>query len=81
MTVSNDRDETLTGWSLTWPMPDGHEIDNVWGGVVEQDGDMVTVRNADWNVTVPVSGTISIGMTVDAPEGDQPSPTVRCQEK
>ncbi|MPZ83783.1 MAG: protein kinase [Actinophytocola sp.] len=81
VTIRNEGDEPLSGWSLTWPMPDGHEINNMWGGTVEQDGNTVTVSNADWNVTVPVSGTISIGMTVDAPEGDRPSPTVRCQEK
>ena len=81
VTVRNGGDETLTGWALTWTAPAGHEIKNLWGGTVEQDGETVTVRNADWNVTVPVKGTISVGLTVDAPEGDRPSPKVRCQEK
>jgi serine/threonine protein kinase len=81
VTVRNDTAETLTGWVVTWTLPDGHEINNLWGGVVERDGRAVTVTNADWNVTVSPGGTTSFGLIVDTPENDHRAPDPRCASR
>jgi len=78
VTVRNDDAKTLTGWVVTWTLPDGHKINNLWGGVVERDGAAVTVTNADWNVTVPAGGTTSFGLIVDTPANDHRAPDPRC---
>lgn len=79
--LRNDGEEPITGWRLTWTMPDGHRIENLWGGAYVPGGDAVTVTNADHNVTVAPAGTVEVGMTVTA-GGDGPGiPEVTCEER
>jgi len=81
VTVRNDGTRALTGWVVTWTLPDGHKINNLWGGVVERDGAAVTVTNADWNVTVPAGGSTSFGLTVDTPKDDDRTPAPTCESQ
>ncbi|MGH3758021.1 serine/threonine-protein kinase [Actinophytocola sp.] len=83
VTVRNDGDATITGWAVRWTMPDGHEINNVWNGVGDEEAvegvTSVTVTNAEWNMTVPVGGSTSFGMTVDAANESRDAPPVDCE--
>jgi serine/threonine protein kinase len=78
VTVSNTADEALSGWEVTWTLPTGHKINNLWGGTVAKTGADVTVTNADWNVTVPANSKLSFGLTVDTPPNDHTPPTPHC---
>jgi serine/threonine protein kinase len=81
VTVRNEGDQDVTGWQLTWTLPDGHEINNLWGGQDTQDGTAVTVTNDDYNVTIRPGASIEVGMTVDAPDESRDAPAVECREQ
>ncbi|AXB43378.1 protein kinase domain-containing protein [Amycolatopsis albispora] len=81
VTLRNSGDRALTGWQLSWTMPDGHRVDNLWGGQFTQTGTAVSVTNADYNVTVPAGGSVEVGMTVRASTGTRDAPEVRCEER
>jgi serine/threonine protein kinase len=78
VTVRNDGPETVTGWTVRWTMPAGHEINNLWNGVVSEDGAQVRVSNQEYNVTVPAGGTTTFGMTVDTTNTDRTEPALDC---
>ncbi|PXY20807.1 protein kinase domain-containing protein [Prauserella muralis] len=76
VTVRNDGDDTLTGWAVSWELPGGHTVDNVWNGEVSRDGSTVTVTSADWNVTVPAGGATTFGFTGSLTgDPEEPAPT------
>lgn len=81
VTVHNDGDRTLTGWVVSWTLPGDHKINNLWNGVLSQDGASVTVTNAGWNVTVPAGGSTTFGLVAGAPQADRTPPAVRCQSE
>ncbi|WP_153033548.1 protein kinase [Amycolatopsis sp. YIM 10] len=81
VTVRNEGARTITGWELSWTMPDGHRVDNLWGGQFTQTGSAVTVTNADYNVTIPAGGSVEVGMTVRASTGTRDAPEVSCREQ
>ncbi|MBO0609808.1 cellulose binding domain-containing protein [Myceligenerans salitolerans] len=50
-----------TSWSVSWPLSGG-TVDQVWNGSMTSQGDIVTVRNADWNGTLPAGGGTTFGL-------------------
>ena len=81
VSVRNEGDRAVTGWQLTWTMPDGHTIADLWGGELTQDATAVTVTNADYNVTIPANDAVEVGMRIDAPGGGGEPPAIKCQEQ
>jgi hypothetical protein len=83
VTVRADQD--LTGWTVSWALPDGHDVVNLWQGVLDKKGTNVTVTNADYNVNVPAGGTTTFGFTGSGPgAGDaasRPVPDVTCRQR
>jgi serine/threonine protein kinase len=77
VTVHNDGDRTLNGWSVRWRVPAGHNIDGLWNGALTRDGTEATVRNLDYNVTIPAGGETTFGFTASG-NGDSPLPDVIC---
>lgn len=61
VTIRNPGTETITGWELTWTFADGQRITQLWNGVPSQTGAAVSVRNVDWNRTIPVGGSVQFG--------------------
>src|SRR5690606_15661056 len=53
--------DPLSGWTLTFLLPDGASISNAWSADVSQSGQSVTVRNAAWNGNLAARGTVSFG--------------------
>jgi cellulase/cellobiase CelA1 len=78
VTVRNDGDETVTGWTVRWNMPPGHTIRDLWNGEDEQDGTAVTVRNADWNVTVEPGASTTFGFNANATDAQRTDPDLSC---
>ena len=81
MTVRNDGDEPVTGWTVRWTLPEGHGIRNLWNGVQNQDGSQVTVRNAEWNGTVEPGKATTFGMNVNATDDERTEPDVSCESR
>ncbi|UJW30552.1 protein kinase [Saccharothrix sp. AJ9571] len=80
VSVRNGSSGRLTGWELSWEMPGGHRIAHLWNGKFTQDGEAVTVTNADYNVSIAAGGSVELGMTVIASEDTRPAPEIRCRE-
>jgi serine/threonine protein kinase len=80
VTIRNDGDDELSGWTVSWAQPSGQRINDLWDGTLQQDDVGVTVTNADWNVTVPAGGEITFGFIASAPGQDRPLPELTCQE-
>lgn len=78
VTVRNDDGRGLTGWTVSWQLPGGHAINNVWNGTLARDGSTVTVTNAGYNAVLAANGSTTFGFTA-ATAGDGPArPAVTC---
>lgn len=53
----------LTGWKVTFTLPTGQAITNLWNGAQTVSGQNVTVANAAYNGAVAAGGTTSFGFT------------------
>lgn len=51
----------LSSWKATWNFSGNQKIVNLWNGTLQQNGQGVTVTNAEWNKNVPAGGEISFG--------------------
>jgi len=63
-----------TSWSVSW-RPSGERVDQVWNGAVTSQGDLLVVRNVDWNGRLPAGGTTTFGLLGS---GTPPTPTLTC---
>ncbi|MFD2420976.1 protein kinase domain-containing protein [Amycolatopsis pigmentata] len=81
VTVRNDAPANLNGWSVSWSLPDGHQINNLWDGTLRQRGSSVTVTNANYNAVVKGHGSTSFGLVATV-HGNRPAKQVvlTCQE-
>jgi serine/threonine protein kinase len=80
VTVRNDSDTTLSGWEVRWALPEGHGIATLWSGTPTRAGTEMTVKNADWNLTVPAGGETTFGFTATATTDPRPVPKLTCQQ-
>ena len=78
VTVRNDGPKQVTGWTVRWTMPEGHQLNNLWNGVPAEDGRAITVTNAGWNVTIPAGGATTFGLTVDTTNEVRDRPPLAC---
>jgi hypothetical protein len=62
ITVTNTGATTINGWTLAWSFSGNQLITNLWNGIVTQNGQQVSVRNADYNPTIAGGGgTVNLG--------------------
>ncbi|HLV72244.1 MAG TPA: cellulose binding domain-containing protein [Vulgatibacteraceae bacterium] len=59
--ITNLGDAEIDGWELGFEFPDGQAVTQLWNGSRSQDGASVTVRAADWNRSIPPSGSAEFG--------------------
>jgi serine/threonine protein kinase len=82
VTVRNDGDRELVGWTAAWTMPPGHRIDNLWQGNHVQDGTSVVVRDAGYNANVDAGASTEFGFNAAAPDdADPPDLAVTCASR
>ena len=72
--VTNIGGSVINGWRMTWTFPDGQRIYGLWNGVKRQDGDTVTVTNADNNVAIKPHQTIDFGFTASREDANGKPP-------
>jgi predicted carbohydrate-binding protein with CBM5 and CBM33 domain len=75
VTVSNPGTTALNGWTVSWLPPSGQTVNSVWNGTLTAAGDLMSVRNADWNRSIPVGGSTTFGLVADGPNT---VPTLTC---
>ena len=78
VTVRNTGTTATTGWTVTWAFPNGQVISQLWGGLFQQNGANVTVRNETWNGVIPPNGTTSFGFIASAPGANGVPNPVAC---
>jgi predicted carbohydrate-binding protein with CBM5 and CBM33 domain len=75
VTVGNPNTSALGGWTVNWILPSGQTINSLWNGTLSVNGDLATVRNADWNRTVAPAATTTFGLVAS---GSPTTPSLTC---
>jgi hypothetical protein len=79
ITVHNDRPTRLTGWTVTWELPAGAGIRDVWNGTLTRTGPTVTVTDAGWNAVLAPDASVSFGLNQAGPAGEARIPVLGCR--
>lgn len=61
VTVRNTGTTPTSSWTVNWAFQNGQVISQLWGGLHQQSGANVTVRNEVWNGVIPPNGTVTFG--------------------
>ncbi|MGB1011533.1 MAG: cellulose binding domain-containing protein [Thiolinea sp.] len=57
----HNQGDALSGWQVTWDMPDQQQITNLWRGSFSQTGSAVTVDSKSWNSNVSSDAAFNFG--------------------
>ncbi len=77
--VRNTGPVEIHGWRVTWSLPAGQQVTQVWSAVLSTDGDVQTAGNADYNGTLAPGATTLFGFLGSADgTGTRPA-NVDCQ--
>ncbi|MBP2325395.1 serine/threonine protein kinase [Kibdelosporangium banguiense] len=76
VTVRNSATHPLDGWTVTWTLPGGQKINDLWNGTLSQDGKTVRVAAAQWNGDV--DKTTSFGFIAGTTGPNPVKPPVQC---
>jgi hypothetical protein len=79
VTVHNDRPTRLTGWTVTWVLPAGTGIRDLWNGTLTQAGSSATVTDAGWNALVEPGASATFGLNETRTGGSPAVPVVSCR--
>ena len=62
VTITNNSDVAVNGWTLTFTFPGNQEIYEAWGVGYSQAGTAITIWNtADWTTNIPPGASITFG--------------------
>lgn len=61
LTIRNTGDSAINGWSLVFTLPSGQTITSGWNASYSPSSGQVTARNASYNGSIPVNGSVDIG--------------------
>ena len=65
VTIKNNGNQDINGWTLNWTFPGNQQITNLWCGDHSQSGATVTVKNLSYNSTIPANGrTVNFGFNI-----------------
>ncbi len=73
MKVTNEG-AALKGWTLSWTLPEGQTLTQLWNGVATQSRSAVIVSNADFNESLDAGSTVDIGFTTSVSGGTNAVP-------
>jgi cellulase/cellobiase CelA1 len=62
VTVHNGRTSRLTGWLVSWTLPTGTDIRDLWNGTLSRRGSTATVSDAGWNALLEENASTSFGL-------------------
>ena len=78
VTVSSNGGVPVHGWRVTWSLPDGQTITQIWNGVLTQQGGSVTVANENYNAAVSAGGSTTFGFLGGLSGTSSTPPVVHC---
>ncbi|MFK3728849.1 lytic polysaccharide monooxygenase [Streptomyces sp. NPDC088090] len=77
--VMNHATTARDGWAVRWTPGTGTRIASLWNGALTTGTDgTLTVRNVDYNRTVPADGSVTFGFTATSTGNDHPVGSVVC---
>lgn len=79
VTVHNDRTSRLTGWVVSWTVPAGTDIRDLWNGTLARRGATATVGDAGWNALLDENASTSFGLTEIRTADHGPLPVLTCR--
>lgn len=59
VTINNNTDQSITGWSLSWNFYGDQTIQSLWNAAYQQTGNNVTVSSVGWNETIEAGGSLT----------------------
>jgi hypothetical protein len=80
VTVRNTGTAPIAGWQVTWALPAGQSVTQLWNGGYTVASGTVTVTNASWNGALGAGATATFGLTGSA-TGAPTSPTATCSTR
>jgi endoglucanase len=67
----------MNGWTVRWTYGNGQTITQLWQGALTASGSSITVRNLDYNGSIPANGTTQFGFN-GTWNGSNPVPALTC---
>jgi len=74
ITIKNNGSTEVNGWTVTFDYTGNQKITNAWNCNYTQNGNSVTLKNVDYNATIPAGGTVTIGFNISY-SGTNSTPT------
>ena len=68
----------ISGWTVTFTLPSGHMIANMWNASYTTSGQAVTARNMGYNGNLGAGGTTNFGFQVNRPSGSATASGFAC---
>ncbi|WP_431946295.1 glycosyl hydrolase family 95 catalytic domain-containing protein [Micromonospora marina] len=68
----------IRGWTVSWTFPNGQVINQIWSGTHNQNGANVTVRNVDYNGSLPAGVSTTFGFIGSAGGTNNPPVNLTC---
>ncbi|MFD6664274.1 glycoside hydrolase N-terminal domain-containing protein [Micromonospora chalcea] len=68
----------IRGWTVSWTFPNGQVVNQIWSGTHTQNGANVTVRNVDYNGSLPAGGSTTFGFIGTAGGTNNPPTNLTC---
>jgi endo-1,4-beta-xylanase len=66
LSINNTSTAPINGWTLTWSFANGQTITQLWNGQETQSGANVTVKNLNYNASIPAGGSYTaVGFTAN----------------
>ncbi|MGI5267817.1 cellulase family glycosylhydrolase [Nonomuraea sp. CA-218870] len=73
--VTNTGASAVTGWTVTFTLPAGHQITGFWNAAVSVSGQTVTARNVGYNGDLGPGGSTGFGFQASRPSGQTSVPS------
>lgn len=57
LSIDNTSATAINGWTLSWTFANGQTVTQLWNGAATQSGPTVTVKNLNYNASIPAGGS------------------------
>lgn len=73
--IRNTGTTPISGWTVRFTLGAGMSVAQSWNSVWSQSGLTLTLRNLNWNASIPPGGSVSVGMVINGdPANWNPAP-------
>jgi endo-1,4-beta-xylanase len=73
--VTNPGSSSISGWTVTFTLPAGHQVVGSWNAQFSPSGQTITATNMSYNGNLSPSGSTSFGFQIGRPGGDTQTPS------